>query len=187
MIGSKALYADANSKWDSAGEALSNMRRLSEYGIGFFEEPIKAAYLDDYYLIRNAGVMKVAAGENLYGRREFREYLSRGLVDIIQPDVTKCGGVTETWAVCEQARLYGVETALHMFGTAVGLAASLHVMLACPRSKSMEYDALDNVMMTDLAGKTFYTLENGAFAVSSLMPGIGIELDPEFIRRYRVA
>ena len=162
------------------------MRALNEYGIGFFEEPINAALLDDYYAIRGDGVGKVAAGENLYGRREFHEYLRRGLVDIIQPDVTKCGGITETWAVCEEARLYGVDAALHMFGTAVGLAASLHVMLATPRSKSMEYDVLDNVMMTDLPLKTFYALEKGTFYVSRRMPGIGIELDPEFIRRYSV-
>ena len=186
MIGEKSLYADANSKWDSAREALRNIRRLSEYGIGFIEEPVNAARLDDYFLIREAGVVPVAAGENLYGRREYHEYLRRGLVDIIQPDATKCGGITETWAVCEQARLYGAETALHMFGTAVGLAASLQVMFACPQSKRMEYDALDNEMMTELPQKTFYLLKNGSFTISETMPGIGIELDPEYVSRYRV-
>ncbi len=186
MIGGRALFADANSKWEDAGEALRNMRALSEYGVSFIEEPVNAALLDDYYVIRNAGVTPVAAGENLYGRREFHEYLRRGLVDIIQPDVTKCGGITETWAVCEEARLYGVQTAPHMFGTAVGLAASLHVTLASPRSRRMEYDVLDNVMMTGLPLKTFYSLENGAFSVTDPMPGIGIELNPDFISRYRV-
>jgi L-alanine-DL-glutamate epimerase-like enolase superfamily enzyme len=186
LIGNHKLYADANQRWRTAAEALENIRYLADYGLDFVEEPVGSSQLNDYAILRNSGAARLAAGENLYGRQEFHTYLSHGLVDIIQPDVTKSGGITESWAVCEEARLYGVQSALHMFGTAIGLAASLHVMLAAPNALTMEYDALDNIMMTELPGETFYTLEGGVFTVNKRMPGIGIALDPGFVAKYRV-
>ncbi|MCL2539272.1 MAG: mandelate racemase/muconate lactonizing enzyme family protein [Oscillospiraceae bacterium] len=185
-VGQLNLYADANQKWKNAKEAAAQMRALGEFGVGFFEEPVSAAFPDEYKALSDAGIAPVAAGENLYSRHEFHTYFSRGLVDIIQPDVTKCGGITETWAACEQARLYDVKTALHMFSTAVGLAASLNIMLASPQAHSMEYDVLDNIMMTELPAKTFYRLERGSFIIAEQMPGIGIELDKEFLEKYGV-
>jgi L-alanine-DL-glutamate epimerase-like enolase superfamily enzyme len=186
MIGNHTLYADANQKWRTASEALETIRYLADYGLSFIEEPVGAAQLNEYAILRNTGIARLASGENLYGRQEFHTFLSNGLVDVIQPDVTKSGGITESWAVCEDAKLYGVQTALHMFGTAVGLAASLHVMLASPNALAMEYDALGNTMMTELPGETFYTLEGGVFTVNKRMPGIGIALDPGFVAKYRV-
>ena len=187
LIGNHTLYADSNQKWLSADDALINMRNLRRHGVVFFEEPVNASRLDMYARIREQEpTLVLAAGENGYGRGDFHMILKQGLADIIQPDITKCGGITETWAVCEEARNYGVKTALHMYGTAVGLAASLHVMLASPLSYSMEYDVLGNVMMTDLPGTCFYELKNGRFDVVRDMPGIGIELDKEFVEKYRV-
>jgi len=187
LIGGHTLYTDANQKWTGAGEAVRNMRSLCRHGVTFFEEPVSAGRLDMYERIRQQEPsLCIAAGENWYGRGEFHTVLSRGLVDIIQPDITKCGGITETWAVCEEARQYGVKTALHMYGTAIGQAASLHVMLASPPAYSMEYDVLDNTMMTDLPSQTFYELKNGQFKVVRGMAGLGIELDPAFVEKYRV-
>jgi len=185
-IGQFKLYADANQKWKNAKEAATQMRALSEFGVGFFEEPVGAAQIEDYRALSEAGIAPVAAGENLYSRREFLHFLNGGLLDVVQPDATKCGGITEAWAVCEDAKLYGVKTALHMFGTAIGLAASLQIMFASSQAHSMEYDVLDNVMMTHLPAKTFYSLENGDFVVAREMPGIGIELDGAFLERYGV-
>ena len=184
LIGTKKLYADANQKWQNAAEAIREMRQLSVYGVNFFEEPVNAALPDEYKKIRVAGGFEHAAGENLYGRNEFHNFMNQGLVDIIQPDVTKSGGITESWAVCEEARLYGVRTALHMYGTAIGLAASLQIMFASTQAMSMEYDVVDNVMMTDLASETFYVLENGRFVIAREMPGIGIALDEDFMNKY---
>jgi len=185
-IGGLTLYADANQKWHNAKGARLQMKALSEFDLAFIEEPINAAALDDYEVLKAAAIMPLAAGENLYGRQALHEYLHRGLVDVIQPDVTKSGGITETWAACEEARLYDVKTAVHMFGTAIGLAASLQVMFASSQALAMEYDCLDNVMMTDLPGKTFYSLEKGAFIIAEDMPGIGIELDEAFLDKYAV-
>jgi L-alanine-DL-glutamate epimerase-like enolase superfamily enzyme len=182
----RKLYIDANQKWRNAAEALENIRCLADYGLDFVEEPVGASQLNDFAILRNSGAATLAAGENLYGRQDFHTYLTHGLVDIIQPDVTKCGGITETWAVCEEARNYNVPAALHMFGTAVGLAASLHVMFAATNALTMEYDALGNVMMTGLPGETFYSLKNGSFTATKKMPGIGIEFDADFLAKYTV-
>jgi len=183
-IGSKKLYADANQKWKDAKEAVAQMQMLSEYNVSFFEEPINASMRDEYKKIRDASNLTIAAGENLYSRHESHAYMNQGLVDIIQPDVTKSGGITETWAVCEEARLYNVSTALHMYGTAVGLAASLHVMFASANALSMEYDVIDNIMMTELLQKTFYTLDNGKFIITEELPGLGIALSNDFLNKY---
>ena len=183
-IGPGKLYADTNQRWKNAKEAVTQMQILNEYNVGFFEEPVNASMCGEYKKIRAETNMTIAAGENLYSRHEFHGYMNQGLVDIIQPDVTKSGGITETWAVCEEARLYNINTALHMFGTAVGLAASLQVMFASAGALSMEYDVLDNVMMTELPCKTFYTLDKGCFTITEMMPGIGIELDNDFLNKY---
>ena len=185
-IGPAMLYADANQKWKNAKKAAAEMRILGEYGIGFFEEPVHANLHNEYKILKSSGNAVLAAGENLYSRHEFHSYLREGLVDIIQPDLTKCGGITETWAVCEEARLFNVKTALHMFGTAIGLAASLNVMFASPQALSMEYDVLDNIMMTQLPKKTFYRLAKGCFTIEEELPGIGIELDLDFLNKYAV-
>ena len=185
-IGRKKLYADANQKWKDAKEALAQMKILNEFNLGFFEEPVNAGLWDEYKKIRIACGLNIAAGENLYSRHEFHKCMNQGLVDIIQPDVTKSGGISECWAVCEEARLYNVKTALHMYGTAVGLAASLQLMFASANALSMEYDVIDNVMMTELPKKTFYSLDKGKFIIADEMPGIGIELDDEFLNKYSV-
>jgi D-galactarolactone cycloisomerase len=187
LIGDEGrLMIDANQGWDDAGEALRHLRKYVDYGPEFIEEPVPAELLGELRAIREAGLLPVAGGENVYGRTGFKEVLAARALDILQPDVTKVGGLTEAKAACEMALAWGLPFAPHMFGTAVGLAASLHLLASVPGGRIMEVDSTVNPFMNDLFSESFYKFERGRFVFADERPGLGFELNQDVVKQYTV-
>jgi L-alanine-DL-glutamate epimerase-like enolase superfamily enzyme len=187
MIGpDRRLAIDANQAWQSADDAIRHLEHYRAFDPLFIEEPVPAAQVQDLCRIRERQLMPLSGGENLYGRRAFRESLTAGALDIVQPDVTKTGGISEARLICQMADAWGLPYAPHMFGTAVGLAASLHILSATPNGLFMEVDANPNGLRTELLQDAFFDLHEGAFVIRSDRPGLGITLDESFVREYAV-
>ena len=185
LIGPSArLMIDANQGWRDAPEALFHLKRYADFAPEFIEEPVPADQLADLATIRRERLLPVAGGENVYGRKGFRDVLASGALDILQPDVTKVGGLSEARAVCDMALAWDLPFAPHMFGTAVGLAASLHLLAAVPGGRIMEVDSTVNPFMTDLLINTFFCFENGHFILSEEKPGLGFELNEDIVSEY---
>ncbi|MCL6612057.1 MAG: mandelate racemase/muconate lactonizing enzyme family protein [Peptococcaceae bacterium] len=183
MIGDdRMLMIDSNQGWNDADEAVRHLKLYEKYNLEFIEEPVPADRLEDLKKIKDCGIMPVAGGENVYTRFEFKKVFANEVLNIVQPDITKTGGISEARHVCSMARAWGLPFAPHMFGTAVGLAASLHLLASTPNGLYMEVDANPNPLLTDLLEEAFFSFQNGSFILGEDKPGLGIKLDADLLK-----
>lgn len=175
------LLADANTAY-----RLDDVRRiapvLEEADIGWLEEPFSP--YDDHAYARAAEITRVpiAAGENHYTRFEFERLLDQGAVQILQPDISKSGGITEVMRIAAMASAKSMTVNPHSSMTALNMAASLHVLSAVDNPGYFEADiSVYNLFRTEFAGADFDVDANGdVFAPEG--PGLGIEVDEDFVR-----
>lgn len=180
LVGPDCLVmADVNQGWDLE-TALEMAPLLEPFHLYWVEEPLMADHVEDLeVLVRKTG-MRIAGGENLYGA-DFERHLAKGLLQVCQPDVTKCGGITEFMKAARLAHQYGVEVAPHFLANGVGYAATMQVMNASG-AHIMEYDYGDNPMKDTCVTGT-YPVKEGRVKIPK-GPGLGISLCEEEIQRY---
>jgi D-galactarolactone cycloisomerase len=189
-IGDDILFAvDANCGYDRA-TAIAVGQKIAENNLMWFEEPISADDVEGYVEIRRALRMPISGAEQQRGRWAFRRMIQEHALDIIQPDICVCGGFTEYRKIAAMASANHVRVIPHMFGTAIRLAATLHLLAAQPDSPRalepfpalLEYDMSENALRTELA-KEPIRHDHGVVAVPQ-GPGLGIEIDREVLKQY---
>lgn len=162
--------------------ALHTARMLAAYGVAWFEEPLKPDALADYAALRRAAPVPIAAGEVLTRRQSFWPALMAGAFDVVQPDVTKVGGLSEARRIGWYAQEGGARLIPHGWNTAVGLAADLQLASALPDTDLVEYQT-GSAYIDGIAAKPWTLDADGMLPISD-SPGLGIELNPEAIARY---
>ena len=169
------ILVDANQNWD-VQDAIDTLSALSDYSIGFVEEPLRADAPMTHWA-QLAGVINtpIAGGENITSLSSFIEFMDRGCMKVVQPDVAKWGGVSGAIEIGELAESRDVICAMHYMGSGVGLAASLHTLAAIGGQGMIELDANPNPLRTEL-GDLDLTVSNGALQVP---PGIGHGFIPD--------
>jgi len=182
----RRLMIDANQAWRSAGEALDHLNAYRDFDLSLIEEPVPADRLVELRKIREQRIAPIAGGENVYGRTGFRQTLDAEALDIVQPDLTKTGGISEARIICQMAWAWEIPYAPHMFGTAVGLAASLHLLASTPNRLCMEVDANPNPLMDNLLKKQSFEFREGGFDFAGDLSGLGIELDKEVVKEFEL-
>jgi len=165
--------------------AIRVARELEELGIYWLEEPFEPDEYEAYAKLADAVEMTIAAGEQDATRWGFRELIERGHVDLVQPDVTRCGGITETVRIAELAREHGVKTVLHAWKSGIIKAASLHVNAVLPDALFQEYCVADTEINTKLTKQLLPIEEDGCVAIPTA-PGLGIDLDQDVFDSLRV-
>lgn len=177
------LMADANGAYD-AKTSIRLGHALEADGLYWLEEPVPVEDLEGYAEVARALSCYVAGSEGEYTRHGFRDLLQHGRVDVVQPDVTRCGGVTETWAVATLASAHHRPFSPHCWSSVFGLAASIHITAAAPTGLTVEYDAHPNPLKESLVG-TQLTPVRGKLAVPP-GPGLGVEVDEQALKRLTV-
>jgi L-alanine-DL-glutamate epimerase-like enolase superfamily enzyme len=162
--------------------AVETARMLKDFDVVWFEEALPPDDLEGFVLLRQHSPVPIATGEVLTRRQSFRPFLERGAVDIIQPDCTKCGGLWVTWMVGWMAYDHNIQLVPHGWNTALGLAADLHVTAALPTATYVEY--LDGSPYIDDLLTTPWKLDADGFLTVPTGPGLGVELNPDAIKRY---
>ncbi|MGC9520968.1 MAG: mandelate racemase/muconate lactonizing enzyme family protein [Anaerolineae bacterium] len=162
--------------------ALRTARMLADYDVTWFEEPLKPDAQDDYVLLRQHASVPIAGGEVLTRRQTFLPWLRAGAFDIVQPDATKVGGLSESRRIGWMASDYGVRLIPHGWNTAIGLAADLHLASALPETDLVEY-LTGSPYVDELVTGGWQVDEDGMLPVPDA-PGLGIELDLEAVARY---
>ena len=186
------LMLDANHGFDAL-EAIALGRAVADLDIGWFEEPVVPDDLDSYVEVRRSQPIPVAGGECDMTRWGFREVFMRRAMDIVQPDTCAAGGLSECKKIADMAAAFGVRYVPHVWGTGIGLAASLQLLAALPdvpprhtpRQPILEFDRSEHPFRQAVLA-TPIEHENGRVAIP-MGPGLGIEVDREGIARYRVA
>lgn len=174
--GSDAYWTNGY-KW-----ALNAARMLANYDVYWFEEPLQPDALEDFVLLREHSPIAIAGGEVLTRRQSFQPWLQARAFDIVQPDVTKVGGISEERRIAWMAQDHGVRFIPHGWNTAVGLAADLQLASAFPGTDLVEY-LTGSPFIDDITIGGWQLDADGMLSIPT-EPGLGLELDPDAIARY---
>ncbi|GIV77317.1 MAG: mandelate racemase [Litorilinea sp.] len=174
--GSDAYWGNGY-KW-----ALRTAQMLAEYDVYWFEEPLSPDALEDYVQLRRAAPVPIAGGEVLTRRQSFQPWLQAGAFDIVQPDVTKVGGISEERRIGWMAQENGVRFIPHGWNTALGLAADLQLASAFAHTDLVEY-ITGSPYIDELVDGGWHLDPDGMLAIPD-GPGLGIQLDLDAVARY---
>jgi D-galactarolactone cycloisomerase len=142
------IVVDANQGWRMPGDvrrpwdfkqALAVARELEHYGVYWLEEPLDHADFVGLAELRRATGLRIAAGELNRSPADFRELVVRGCLDVLQPDVVICGGISLGLKVAHLCEQYGLLYSPHTWGNGIGLLANLHVAAAAGQCPFVEY------------------------------------------------
>ena len=167
------LLTDANQRFN-VREAVEASHMLADFGVAWLEEPVYADTVDDLAEVARASAVPVAAGENVYLRWGFRELCERRAAGFLQPDVGRCGGITEFRKIAALADAYNLSLSSHLVHE-----LSISLVGACPRGWAAEYMELipDGLLTRD------FEVVEGFMEVPDV-PGHGVEFTAEGIDRY---
>jgi L-alanine-DL-glutamate epimerase-like enolase superfamily enzyme len=166
--------------------AIGVAREFEQLGVYWLEEPFEPDEYEAYAELADAVDIRVAAGEQDTTLWGFRELIERGRVDLVQPDVTRCGGITELVRIGAFAHERGVETVPHAWKSGIIKAASLHCNAVLADGSLQEYCVADTPINQTLVKEKMPIDADGYVAVPT-GPGLGIELDEDVLERYRVS
>jgi D-galactarolactone cycloisomerase len=162
--------------------ARNTASMLADYAITWFEEPLPPDDIDGYVALTRVSPVPIAGGEVLTRRQAFRPWIERRAVDILQPDCTKNGGLSESRRIAWLAHDHNVQVVPHGWNTAVGLAADLQFSASIPVARYVEY-LTPCAYIDDLTAEPFRLDADGCLAIPG-RPGLGIEIDPEKLKRF---
>lgn len=163
----------------SVSEAIKLGRKLERYEVFWWEEPLPKTDIDGYVDLSRSLDLNIAAGEQLQTAYEFKEWITRRAVDIIQPDVHIAGGLSECRRISDLAEIWNIPLVPHSWSTAINFVAALHLVASMRRALFVEYRTLRTPLMTELL-KDPIRIEDGYVEVPE-KPGLGIELNEETI------
>jgi L-alanine-DL-glutamate epimerase-like enolase superfamily enzyme len=164
--------------------AIKIARGLEEYGVWHFEEPLAAHDHDGYAALAAAVDIPIAAGEQEYTRWQFRDLILRANLDILQPDVMKCGGITEFKKIAALAQTFNKPITVHNTQPTVGTLAHLHLWISTPNCVyPQEYNIEPHPLRDDWPiWDEPVLVENGRMRANG-RPGLGVELDEKIVQR----
>ena len=169
------IFVDANNGY-YAKQAIRMSAEFEEYGIGWFEEPVLADDIAGLAAVASSTTIPVATGEHEYTKYGFKDLISAGGADIVQPDIGRVGGVTEWMKVAHLAHSFNLPVAPHAFQL-----IHLHTACATPNLKVVEYlgggEQSDRVWY-----KEFPEPKDGMWSPYPDRPGLGLELDPDVLK-----
>ena len=163
-------------------EAIEVTKALADLKLFFLEEPVRTDEIASYAQVRAESAVPIAGGENGCSIYEFKALVDANAVDILQPDVTHAGGISEVKRIAEYAALYGKPIAPHVFRTGASLTAHLHLLAAIPNALICEYQQIANGLREDLLVEPIEMVD-GDLIVPDL-PGLGIHITDEILEKY---
>ena len=177
------LMVDVNCAW-SPDFAIEMGRAMEAQKLYWIEEPITTDDIDGSARVADALATPISGYETENGLYNFRQLIDRGAVDIVQPDIAWSGGFSEGRRIAVYAQAHHKMVAPHAFAGAVLLVASLHFAAAIPNGLLLEWDQNPNELRDELF-KEPLRLEPDGMVKLPERPGLGIELDPSAVERYR--
>src|SRR5215213_4557937 len=175
--GGSDAYWGQGYKW-----ALRTAEMLAHYDVAWFEEALKPDAFADYVALRRAAPLPIAGGEVLTRRQTFQPWIEAGAFDIVQPDVTKVGGISEERRIGWLAEEHGMRFIPHGWNTAVGLAADLQLSSAFSRTDLVEYRT-GSPFIDEIVANRWQLDADGMLAIPDA-PGLDITFDRDALARY---
>ncbi len=178
-----AIMCDAHGTF-SVPEAKRFCRLVEDCDVAWFEEPVTADDRRGYAEVRAGTSIAIAAGESEYTRFDFLELAEQRCVDIVQPDLAICGGITEAQRIAALAAAYNLRLAPHLWTGALAFAAGLHLAASAANGFIVEYSLGANPLLHELVEESFPVV--GGFVEIPDRPGLGITVRDDFVAKYAV-
>jgi L-alanine-DL-glutamate epimerase-like enolase superfamily enzyme len=177
------VAADVHTRLD-VPSAIRLAKDLEQYHLMWLEEPVPAENIKALREVKMHTSTPICSGENLYLRHGFRDLLEQQAVDIIMPDIPKCGGLSECRKIANMAELYYIPFAPHNVSSPIGTLASAHVCATVPNFLVLEFHWLHRDYWTTIIQEKTDIIKDGYIHLDD-RPGIGVELDEEIGRKYQ--
>jgi len=182
------LMIDVQYRWLNADEALPVVKDWEEFDIYFLETPVWTDDIKSYARMHDEAPMKIAAGEWLSTRYEFEDLIINGKIDVAQPDVGRCGGLTEAMKIAKFSQEHKRIIVPHCWKTSVSISATAHFAFNTPNCAFIEYlppQLCVEILRKELATEGFEYSDGRILPPTK--PGLGIELNRNAIKKYQVA
>ena len=177
------LMIDAGLCYDTK-TAIQRARQFEQYRPFWFEEPLQPDNYDGYRRLSESTSLRIAAGEEESNRLSYLELMDRGKIDIVQVDLTRCGGFTEAMKIASLAADRSLPVVNHGFTTYINVASALHFLAAIPNSFILEYVVEEGTVLRDEISSQDIAMKDGWVQVPN-SPGLGVTLNEEAVARYQ--
>jgi L-alanine-DL-glutamate epimerase-like enolase superfamily enzyme len=183
-----ALMVDVGYLWPDAKTCLEVIRDWKEFDLFFVETPVWSDDTEELRIVCEQAPMKIAVGEWLATRWEFKELMDLGKVQVAQPDVGRVGGLSEAKIVCDMAKERGITIVPHCWKTGISISATAHLAFNTAHCAFIEYlprELCFETLRKELADEDF-TMKDGAIELPT-RPGLGVNVNHDALRRFTVA
>jgi L-alanine-DL-glutamate epimerase-like enolase superfamily enzyme len=158
---------------------------LADYKVGWIEDFIHPERFDEYAAIRANSPTPIAAGEQVATVWDFERFIGQGCVDVVQPDLSRCGGISVALRVAQMAEQAGIDLVPHSWLTHLLTGYSLQLIATLPKAKFVEFNVSQSPLTSGIAKASFDLRPDGTVDIPDT-PGIGVEVDTDFVARHRV-
>lgn len=181
----KKLMIDIGMRWTDVKGAMRTLKAFEEQDVYWVEEPFHPDNLDGYSRLNKSTDVRISGGEEVGTLHEYRELLSRGCVDIVQPDLSRCGGLTIARKLIDLAEEYNATVIPHAFKTNILMAATLQYISSLPNAWYLEFCEQDTILRQTLT-KPLFTIDNEGYVAIPKENGLGIDINMDIVEKYRV-
>lgn len=178
------IQIDLVGLWQNYAYAKSRFRMIEEFNINWIEEPVSSDSLKCYRRLSDSLPVKITGGEALTHYAEFKQFIEEANPAIVQPDITRCGGISEIKNINHLAEINGVSLVPHGFSTGILLHATIHFLASTRFGDLIEYSQSDSPIFKELV-KNKIPVIDGKVTVPDT-PGLGLVIDDDFINKYQV-
>jgi L-alanine-DL-glutamate epimerase-like enolase superfamily enzyme len=180
----KYLMIDIGMVWKDLKGAINTARAFEDYNVHFLEEPFAPDNRSAYAALTKSSPIHISGGEELSTMQEYRDFIDAGCIDIVQPDLSRCGGITIARKLADYAAMNNVIVIPHAFKTHILMAATLQYIAALPDAWYLEFCEQDTELRQKITANRF-TVDMDGFVEIPQKPGLGIELDMEAVEYYK--
>lgn len=169
----------------SRAQNVALCERIAPFNPGWVEDFVHPENYEEYAYLRGLGIVPIAAGEQTATTWDFDRFIGMGCVDIIQPDLTRCGGLTVAKRVAQMSETANIDLVPHSWLSDLLHAYSLHLIATLPRAQFLEFNVAQSVLTRGICGGALKLNADGTVSIPDT-PGIGVEVDEDFIAAHRV-
>ncbi len=162
--------------------AIQMGKRLEELDCFFYEEPVDAMNVESMKQVAQNVAIPIAAGERIYTRYGFRQYVEEHALAILQPDIGLAGGISELKKIATYAETYNLHFQPHNYASPVNTAASIQVDACCPNFIIQEIFPTASIGKYEMVNRAFEQEVVGGYVTPPSEPGLGIELNMDFMK-----
>ncbi len=181
----KELMIDIGMLWKDVKMAVATAKEFEKENVFWIEEPFRPDDLESYRYLRERTNCHISGGEEVGTMFEFDDLLRNGCVDIVQPDLSRCGGLTVAKKLTDMAMLRKLTVVPHAFKTNILMAATLQYIASLPEAWYLEFCEQDTELRQKLT-KPIFEIDSEGYVQIPQRPGLGIDIDWDVFEYYRV-